>query len=624
MADIPRQPPSGSLGLASSAPIIALKLIPAARSLALSGVVPSRIVSTPTFLSPAAKALTVSGATPTTRFSYMPRPASASLSLAGNKPLTTYAKVFPPAGSLTFTRPAPTLLIAPILQFTMTPAAASLALTASTSDVLLRWIAPEAELGLTAEAPILKIEFIAVDPYPNDPVNPGISLTAGSDVLYRQAAGFEKALADVDAQRLMAIYAEIIKDQWDPYKISYRNLPYLAWAMGVNLWENDWSEEFKRWWVDQQWTLKSQRGSELGLRRFVSAVNAEVLQVITPPARAYSLRKDTDAERAAYVARFAQLRLYPYVARVMLPWLCYLGRSTDYAGTARVWHENGSFLGERRKLYPTIQNQGGNYTRTSTLWDRGVETTLTMRKIARVQTGQDVGWGFTPGVSTYDEQIVLPNTARLCFMQSGQYFGAGFPHGIFPSTAPKLRTITIARSGKLELTQGKAQYQTTLPTVDLLKLEPELVTTPHPIRPTEMYAARRQYLNGKFLPRSNAWQYIYERWYIFDADRVPDYRRRGIYMGHARFGIHKYTAEATIKIRTKRPRFMAHTNGFVYGFIKKRDDEPINKVRRAVRASMALRDTVLLNTRTVRQGQVSDIFDASGRFTVGQSVSATV
>jgi hypothetical protein len=600
-------------------------------------------------------------------------------------------------------------------------------------------------------------------------------------------------MADVDGQRLTAIYAEIIRDQWDPYKISKRNLPFLAWALGVNLWESWWSEEFSRYWAANQWQLKGERGSLPGLIKFTRAVNGEVKRVIRPPARAYALRADTDAERAAYVARFPQLRLYPYVDRERLPWLCYthghkfnsvagqpfvnkvpvvadwtvaggrlqlgylsqfvelLEDSTtgphditlttalakaaaaknyrvllkvrhhfdsddrsvrlrvtsgtnwcdvsvelhygiildssaqgmtptgaltyqeedwwvidlrlrsdtgsslgvnvsllqvdhaDYTGDGAsgidiaslyigdyLYGRNGAFLGPLRKLYPTIQNQGGNYTRTSVLWDRGISTTLTVRRVVRVQTGQDAGWGFTPGVSAYDEEVVLPLKERLCFLEDEsdkkveRYLSAGRKYGIYPNASPKLRTISIARSGNLELTQGKAQYQTISATalgVELLRLEPEIVATRHQIRLTELYQSRGQYLYKKFLPHSNAWRYLYERWYIFDADRVPDYRRKGIYMGHARFGIPKYTAEALIKISAKAPRFIANCSGYIYGYFRERNDEPINSLRRGVRAPMALRDTVLIDTAVTRRLQVRDIINLSGRVSVGQWVT---
>ena len=93
----------------------------------------------------------------------------------------------------------------------------------------------------------------------------------------------------------------------------------------------------------------------------------------------------TDEERAAYVARFPQLRIYPYVAREQLPWLCYNGKHYNGTGQLRVWNKNGAFLGPRWKMYPTIQNAGGKYTRTATLYDprTGEETTLTIRRIVR-------------------------------------------------------------------------------------------------------------------------------------------------------------------------------------------------------------------------------------------------
>lgn len=627
---------------------------------------------------------------------------------------------------------------------------------------------------------------VTVNPYPNDPVNEDILATAGSDIIYRSATGLEKALADVESQRLIAIYAELIRDQWDPYRISRRNLPWLAWALGVNLWESWWSEEFQRYWVAQQWTLKTQRGSLVGLERFVRAVGSEVKHVYRPPAITYTLRSDTPAERAAYVARFPQLRLYPYVARVMLPWLCYsssfpargafgsvsfvnnpqdghtvtfgvrtiifgtdvtigvdlaatmanliawlaanpdpgllaypipplapvvgtvtlraielmnsspqvtpvayspegqttsfplensapelgapqLGQNSfvDFAFIAETntialtaksagiegnsyklattaigatvssnvlsggkdasgsgtSGKNGSFVGPLRPIFPTVQNQGGNYTRTSKLWDRGTETTLTMRKIERVTTG-GVGWGFTPGVYAYDEEIVLPLDERICLLQNGRYLGGGEDYGVFPNATPKLRTITIARSGPLELSQGKAIYQTVVPQVPLLKLEPELVTVAHPIRSTELYASRKQYLTNKFLPPSNAWQFLYERWYLFDADRVPDYRRRGVYLDHTRLGMEEFSAEAKIQIITKMPRYKAHVSNYVYGFLSEPDYEPINRVRRAVNASKAVRDTILIDTKHTRVLQVGDIIRPDGRYTVGQLVEA--
>lgn len=172
-----------------------------------------------------------------------------------------------------------------------------------------------------------------------DQLHPNINKRAGEDVLYQNATGLEKALADTDAYRLTATYAELVRDQWDPFGIARENLAHLAWASGVNLWEDYWDETFRRLWVSKQWYLKYIRGSRLGLDEFVRAVGGIVKRCIVPPAKTYPLPAITDAEWRAYIAKFPQLRMYPYVARVPLKFKCYIpGKS-------------------RRKPYPILTHE---------------------------------------------------------------------------------------------------------------------------------------------------------------------------------------------------------------------------------------------------------------------------
>jgi phage tail P2-like protein len=96
-------------------------------------------------------------------------------------------------------------------------------------------------------------------------ITEGIIPFPGEKILYRSASGLEKAMADVDGERLIGTYAEIIKDQWDPYRISYNNLPYLGYAQGVLLWEQGWSESTQREWVSNQFEYKSLRGTQAGI-----------------------------------------------------------------------------------------------------------------------------------------------------------------------------------------------------------------------------------------------------------------------------------------------------------------------------------------------------------------------
>jgi len=117
----------------------------------------------------------------------------------------------------------------------------------------------------------------------------GIISRPGAKLLYRSASGLEKAMADVDGERLIGTDAEIIHDQWDPYAISYNNLPYLGYAMGVLLWEEGWSESTQREWVAKQFEYKSLRGTQAGIEMALHYTGRDftggytIQQAIRPP-----------------------------------------------------------------------------------------------------------------------------------------------------------------------------------------------------------------------------------------------------------------------------------------------------------------------------------------------------
>jgi phage tail P2-like protein len=458
-----------------------------------------------------------------------------------------------------------------------------------------------------------------------DIINPGIVEDAGEQLLYRNASGLEKSLATVDAYRLTVTYAELVRDQWDPYAISYRNLGYLAWAMGVNLWEDDWDEAFRRWWVANQWTFKYYRGSDLGLQMAVQAINCSIVRLTRPPALFYPGAALTDAERQAYVARFPQLRLYPYAPRPQLPWLNYLGGVT-YNPTKYV--RNGRFFGPLLKFYPTNYNAGGLYLRTCTVYEprTGVETQCTVRTVVGVLAGKQ-----TP--VTYDE-ITLPAGHDNHF-----YPGAGNKFYLLPKNyslahtrrhavvlgvidSTPSRIVRVPRDGSLDITQFQAIFQTIVPGLNPLQVRPEHVYVEHPWHKYQFYC-NRTIGPKRYLVKSDAWMYLYERWYLFDPTRLPDYRRANTYMGRSRFGIKKYSAEAKIAAFWNWPKRYSYYGGFMGPgrFFAPQNTKMIEKVRRAVTASMAARDTIAINTRVKRQLQLRDVTVLDGRFTVGQWIT---
>jgi hypothetical protein len=137
----------------------------------------------------------------------------------------------------------------------------------------------------------------------------------GAKLLYRAASGLEKAMADVDGERLLAMNAEIIIDQWDPYKISYNNLPYLAYAMGALIWENGWTESTQREWTALQFTYKSLRGTVAGIEMALDFIGRDftggydLVQAIRPPQAFFASPSLSKAEYDFWIHLMPELRI---------------------------------------------------------------------------------------------------------------------------------------------------------------------------------------------------------------------------------------------------------------------------------------------------------------------------
>jgi phage tail P2-like protein len=139
----------------------------------------------------------------------------------------------------------------------------------------------------------------------------------GSAVLYKAATGLERAMADADCERILATDAEQIISVWDPYKIASHNLPYLAWAMGVLLWEQEWEDHTKREWTARQWEWKAIRGTEAGIdmaldfmgRDFVGTGGYELVQALVPPAGFYAAPNLSKNELDEWIRLMPQIRI---------------------------------------------------------------------------------------------------------------------------------------------------------------------------------------------------------------------------------------------------------------------------------------------------------------------------
>ncbi len=379
-----------------------------------------------------------------------------------------------------------------------------------------------------------------------------------------------------------------------PYEIPVSHLPWLAWALSVDLWDSAWPEDKRRLLAARALAMHARKGTAASIAEHIRIMGAEPRRFIVPPAKTFMVPSFTPEERAAYLARFAQLRVYPYVAR----------------GAYRFAHFTSKAFGrDKAHLNASMVKDVGawsRFVRTAKLWDRGVETTLTIRTVTAEAVGR-------VDAVAYDEVVLAPKPTAAVHLNGPPKVRAF----LVDDFGVRQRIIRIPRDDSYEFRLGREIYTTAWPKAELIEIRPEGVAEAHPGQPTALYAAHRQFIAGKCLPPTIAWRFLYERWHIHDPDRVPEERKRGTHLGFTRLGMPPYHAEIQARINGHRaPR----TAGlFVNGHLVAGNRKPIADVREAIRVSKALRDRILIDTRTWRSPRAGDRL-AIGSSTLGQLI----
>jgi phage tail P2-like protein len=403
----------------------------------------------------------------------------------------------------------------------------------------------------------------------------------GSLVLYPAATGLEKAMADTDAERLIRIPDWVIIDQWDPWLISFNNLPFLAWAMSANMWQDEWREMTKRAWVARQWEFKSLRGTENGLRmavdfigRDVSPWGYQVTKLTVPPQRVYSGPTMTKEEREAWLKDMPQIRLWRVYER---GWAGFGKSFYGGSGRARILHNHRFCLGgpaddpKVRAITPSTALERTKHRARYIV--RGVETDVTVTDFGEFHRlhlrGIENGSVFTRRVihTTGKKRYYIPTTApsRLITIMPKERLSWRTP--VWASREP----LTAEGDRVVENSTRRRSVFSDIPSTG-------------PRVPNE----RSWY----YVP-SDAWSRIYRRYPINDGSTELNSRRPVQFMGVGRYGFPKYTAWVGMSLRSKRP--FAVFNGIPFNrYYQPHDPTPVKRAKVAVRAAKKIADRVLL------------------------------
>lgn len=93
------------------------------------------------------------------------------------------------------------------------------------------------------------------------------------------ASAMERALEQVFWEEIAHIEREI-KDFLDPWKCRLDLLPYLAWEVSVDDWDDSWDEKYKRQVVAMALEIHTYKGTRYAVDKSIEAIRSDSLRAV--------------------------------------------------------------------------------------------------------------------------------------------------------------------------------------------------------------------------------------------------------------------------------------------------------------------------------------------------------
>lgn len=379
-----------------------------------------------------------------------------------------------------------------------------------------------------------------------------------------------------------------------PYEVPLPFLPYLGWEVSVDFWNPNWPDWRKRRIVANSIHLHRIKGTLPALKLAASLIGGEVVEAVIPPQKAFAIQPRTPEQKRAYLARFAQLRVYLFQIK-------------------------GE--GEHRASYAGFRCAGRGFARPSTARQRYG------RKASIVDGASETfcSWAALAGVNATDtaiavERIVVPAPRRRSEAIVGRMFVGGRSSFAQPlHTESRILTLGVDRTPvltqSLPLVSSDRSDQ-----LAVVSLKPERVYGRAPAQNRTAFVGRSA---RRFVAPNSAALRIYDRFYLFDPARVDQTRRisAGTFVGRTRVAFDPYRAEIRVAFPGSRARKQwSKVRGFVGGFAT----QPVGRmheVGQALRAASALRDKVLFTTKCHRPRAIADGIALDGSYSFGDLIA---
>jgi hypothetical protein len=375
-------------------------------------------------------------------------------------------------------------------------------------------------------------------------------------ILSPNATEYERTLAS-QVDRLLDLDIPI-RVLWDPWNCPENLLPYLAWALSVDLWDPTWPITKRRSVIANAINHHQIKGTLKSIETYLGLVGSEIVRATLPPAKIFSGASLSKDQREAWLAKLPQVRVYQQ-------YLLGAAKKRIFSGGSR-YH---SFL---EKKFPTPNEAITRLSKKAKWVVDGVETDT------KIENDDSYFRIFVKAVRPYSLFCNTPLNSRKKFP--------------VPSTASN-RIVTIA---PLVISPWRVAVG---PQLEPVSTTPELVTTTGK-EGHAVYCGRPFNTKRFFVPSMAPYQ-VYERYAVNDGSVLTPRRASIQFMGYGRYGIAPHSAELKVRMETKWSRYKARLNEPFAPrtrFFTPHDGTLMAKNRQAIIAAKRLSDKIVLDTNT--------------------------
>lgn len=391
-----------------------------------------------------------------------------------------------------------------------------------------------------------------------------------ANLLPKNATPFERAVEQVNAERY-PLPATLPRDYKNPATCPAHLLPYLAYELSVDTWNESWSETRKREAVARAFDLHRKKGTLAGLRLAAATAGAELVRATLPPSKTFAAPSFTVAERNAFLSKYPELRVYTYRNKGNI------GRGL-IAGRFYASNADGE-TGNRARSYVVGSTAAGRYGRQAYLYRNGAETPLqTITTYQETTTGRAVDY----------EEVHQPGKA------AGVFAGVASNRRCTVDHKAKSRIFRIRIESNYTANNDRVHYNTVKAGLDPMGYNSE----PAALQGTRRGVFTSRSYVGQCATETTAGDRLFDRLWLFDPSVPIETRGRSTHLGGARLTMPAYHSEIVLRMRGRRPTFMA--GRFVFGQMCASDQTTYRDAMMAVRAAKSARDKVLVQTSTYK------------------------